>query len=167
VEVIVFSSFEDLLAASSLPIVHYFVSAQLLVEHTAFFLERQHQTIVMVSGSGTLPQAGSFHTIDINVGEKELLHNIFKLMSLAHSHGRNLPPAPKPEKSSPLSAREIEVLSLIVKGYLNKEIAEQLFISLTTVISHRKNIMEKLNIHTVSALTIYAVVNGYVDVSEI
>ena len=45
-----------------------------------------------------------------------------------------------------LSDREIEVLSLIVQGFINKEIADQLNIGLTTVITHRKNIMDKLGI---------------------
>ena len=66
-----------------------------------------------------------------------------------------------------LSNRELEVMALIVQGYINKEIADKLNIGLTTVITHRKNIMEKLGIKSVSALTIYAVMNGYVDIHEI
>ena len=67
----------------------------------------------------------------------------------------------------PLSAREMEVMALVVKGYINKEIAERLSLSLPTVVSHRKNVMSKLGIHSVSALTIYAVMHGLVDVNEI
>ena len=55
------------------------------------------------------------------------------------------------------------MLALIARGHLNKEIAAMLHISITTVISHRKNIMEKLRIRSVSGLTIYAVMNGLVD----
>ena len=66
-----------------------------------------------------------------------------------------------------LSAREIEVLVLITKGLINKEIADKLNISLTTVISHRKNITEKLGIKSVSGLTIYAVMQGYVEEDRI
>ena len=66
-----------------------------------------------------------------------------------------------------LSAREIEVLILVTKGLINKEIADKLNISLTTVISHRKNITEKLGIKSVSGLTIYAVMNGYVSPDRI
>lgn len=50
---------------------------------------------------------------------------------------------------------------------LNKEIADRLGISLTTVISHRKNLTEKLNIRSVSGLTIYAVMNGYIEADRI
>ena len=51
--------------------------------------------------------------------------------------------------------------------YINKEIAEKLNIGLATVITHRKNIMEKLGMKSVSALTIYAVMHGYVDINKI
>ena len=66
-----------------------------------------------------------------------------------------------------LSDREIEVLALIVQGLINKEIADRLNIGITTVITHRKNIMDKLGMKSVSALTIYAVMHGYVDISKI
>ena len=66
-----------------------------------------------------------------------------------------------------LTDREMEVMSLIVQGFINKEIAEQLNIGLATVITHRKNIMDKLGFRSVSALTIYAVMHGYVDINKI
>ena len=62
-----------------------------------------------------------------------------------------------------LTEREVEVLSLVVKGLINKEIADALNISVTTVITHRKNIQEKLGVKSVSALTIYAVMHGFVS----
>lgn len=58
-------------------------------------------------------------------------------------------------------------MSLIVKGYINKEIANMLNISLATVVTHRRNIMDKLGFKSVSALTIYAVTRGYVDIGEV
>ena len=75
--------------------------------------------------------------------------------------------SPQVLKNKILSNREIEVLSLIVQGLINKEIAEKLNISLTTVITHRKNIMDKLGMKSVSALTIYAVMHGYIDINKI
>lgn len=66
-----------------------------------------------------------------------------------------------------LSARETEVMILIVQGYINKEIADKLNISLPTVVTHRKNIMNKLKIKSVSAMTVFAVMHGYVDISQI
>ena len=85
----------------------------------------------------------------------------------AHGKGENLPPMPKVLSQKILTDREIEVMSLIVQGYINKEIADKLNIGLATVITHRKNIMEKLGMKSVSALTIYAVMHGYVDINAI
>ena len=67
------------------------------------------------------------------------------------------------EKNSELSNREIEVLKLISQGFINKEIADKLNISLNTVLSHRKNITSKLGIKTVSGLTFYSIANGYIN----
>lgn len=64
---------------------------------------------------------------------------------------------------SHLTNREIEVLKLIVQGHTNKETAKKLNISLNTVLSHRKNIISKIGIKTISGLTFYAISNGYVS----
>jgi regulator of cell morphogenesis and NO signaling len=55
----------------------------------------------------------------------------------------------------------------VVKGMTNKEIAQTLFISVNTVLTHRKNISRKLNIHSISGLTIYAIVNKIVKLDEV
>lgn len=62
-----------------------------------------------------------------------------------------------------LTNREEEILRLIVKGYLNKEIAEKLNISHNTVLTHRKNIISKTGIKTVSGLTFYAIRKGLIS----
>ncbi len=66
-----------------------------------------------------------------------------------------------------LSEREKDVLVQLVKGLSNKEIADVLCISTHTVITHRKNITRKLNIHSTAGLTIYAIVNHLVDITQI
>ena len=99
--------------------------------------------------------------------EDELVKAILKIVQYGHSGGKNLPELPQVLKNKILSNREIEVMSLIVQGLINKEIAEKLNISLTTVITHRKNIMDKLGMKSVSALTIYAVMHGYIDINKI
>ena len=63
-----------------------------------------------------------------------------------------------------LSARELEIVKQIALGLSNKEIADKLYLSTHTVMSHRKNIARKLDIHSTAGLTIYAVVNGIVEV---
>lgn len=65
--------------------------------------------------------------------------------------------------SDVLSPREKEVLQLVAQGFINKEIAEKLEIGLTTVITHRKNIVEKLGIRSIPGLTVYAYTQGYLD----
>lgn len=71
------------------------------------------------------------------------------------------------EADTELTRREIEVLQLLTKGYSNKEIADQLFVSTHTVISHRKNISEKTGIKSASGLTMYAILKKIIDVSDI
>ncbi|WP_238767497.1 response regulator transcription factor [Maribellus maritimus] len=66
-----------------------------------------------------------------------------------------------------LSTREKEVLKLVALGNSNKIIADKLFISVHTVISHRKNITEKLGIKSISGLTVYAIINQVIDTEKI
>lgn len=66
-----------------------------------------------------------------------------------------------------LSEREKEILVCVAHGMLNKEIADQNNISIHTVISHRKNITRKTGIKTVAGLTVYAILNGLIDVNSI
>jgi DNA-binding NarL/FixJ family response regulator len=71
------------------------------------------------------------------------------------------------ETDTELTKREIEVLQLITKGYSNKEIADHLFVSTHTVISHRKNISEKTGIKSASGMTMYAILKKIIDVGDI
>lgn len=71
------------------------------------------------------------------------------------------------EKTDNLTEREKEILTSVVKGLTNKEIANKLFLSTHTVISHRRNITRKLEIHSTAGLTIYAIVNKLVTLDEI
>jgi regulator of cell morphogenesis and NO signaling len=72
-----------------------------------------------------------------------------------------------PEVGETLSDREKEVIIGVVQGMQNKEIADHLCISTNTVITHRRNIARKLQIHSAAGLTIYAIVNGLVDISSV
>lgn len=70
-------------------------------------------------------------------------------------------------KKKDLSQREKEVIVCVVKGMTNKQIADILCLSAHTVIAHRRNIASKLQIHTPSGLTIYAIVNKLVNLADI
>lgn len=166
----IFQSFSELMDDTSDMYAHYFISAQIYVEHNAFFLPRKRRTMVLASESPQFQLSG-VHILNIHESEEKMVKDILRLHQHAHQHGYPVKEAAKMKMAEPhqelLSSREIEVLVLITKGLINKEIADKLNISLTTVITHRKNITEKLGIKSVSGLTIYAVMNGYVEVDRI
>ena len=109
--------------------------------------------------------------------EEEVVTDLLQLHSHGHGHGQHRPRASKAElealwsnhneeERQPLTLREIEVATLLAKGLINKEVADRLNISMTTVITHRKNIMTKLGAHALSDIIIYVVMNGYLDLGE-
>ena len=80
---------------------------------------------------------------------------------------QNIVPDEENDNQETLSQREKEIVVCVVKGMTNKETAEQLFLSIHTVITHRRNISKKLQIHSAAGLTIYAIVNKLVEIGEI
>lgn len=84
-----------------------------------------------------------------------------KILEIFHAEKESLD-----EKES-LSSREKEIISHVVKGFTNQEIADKLFLSVHTVMTHRRNIARKLQIHSATGLTIYAIVNKIVDLADI
>lgn len=162
-----FGAFAELEASNPDSYFHYFVAMNIVLENKAFFIERKRKTIVLTLSLDSTSTLSDFHSLCINVPEEELVRSLLTLQQSAHGHGKNMPPMPEVLTRKILSDREIEVMSLIVQGNINKEIAEKLNIGLATVITHRKNIMDKLGMKSVSALTIYAVMHGYVDINKI
>ena len=98
--------------------------------------------------------------IEINDSKQKVVSKIFNLLS------DNKLTQDKTE-SIELSNRETDVLVALVKGLTNKEISDKLYISVHTVITHRKNIVRKTGIKSVSGLTVYALLNNLVDEAEI
>lgn len=164
----VFHSFGELTDDTPDMYAHYFISTQIYFEHTAFFLPRKPKAIVLVGGDNP-PQLAGVPKLNIYQDEKSLRKDIHQLRKYGHQVRSRMAGKPVQEQKSggELSGRETEVLILITKGLINKEIADRLNISLTTVISHRKNITEKLGIKSVSGLTVYAVMNGYIEADRI
>ena len=162
-----FGSFAELQSAQPESYFHYFAAMSIVLENKEFFLARRRKTIVLTLSLDTMSQLSEFHCLCVNVPEKQLVRSLLALQQGAHGKGENLPPMPDIIQRKILSDREIEVMSLIVQGYINKEIADKLNIGLATVVTHRKNIMDKLGFRSVSALTIYAVMHGYVDINKI
>lgn len=78
-----------------------------------------------------------------------------------------LKPEPAPSKDEPISARERDIIECVARGLSNKEIADALCISVNTVTTHRRNIAQKLQIHSPAGLTLYAVINGILRIDDI
>ena len=105
---------------------------------------------------------------DIFTCERELAsHNAVEDEIFIPAVERLAATGPRSAKPEPLSTREKEIIVCVVKGMTNKQIADALCISAHTVITHRRNIAAKLQIHSAAGLTIYAIVNKLVELSEI
>lgn len=105
---------------------------------------------------------------DIFTCEQELAsHNAVEDEIFIPAVERLAATGPRTAKPEPLSTREKEIIVCVVKGMTNKQIADALCISAHTVITHRRNIAAKLQIHSAAGLTIYAIVNKLVELSEI
>ena len=170
IQVKMFGTFGEFESANPEHFMHYFVSMHIALAHRNFFIDdkHRHHTIVLTPSSDPNSQLQGFHCICTNVQEAQLIKEIVNLQRSGHPHGEHIPQMEaSTSKEKGLTGREIEVLSLVSQGKINKEIADQLCIGLTTVITHRKNIQEKLGLKSVSSLTIYAVMHGYVDINKI
>ena len=152
-EVHIFVSFDELQAADHGQFVHYFVASRLYFEHAAYFREKSRRAIVLVNGD---LQISGVPTLNVCQTEQALVKSILSIHRKGHPnaqvHASHLHPS---AGAAQLSSREVEVAILLAKGHINKEIADQLHISLTTVITHRKNII------------LYVVMNGLIDVGEL
>ena len=163
VEILSYNSLQQMLQDQPEMVIHYFVAAQVLMDNMPYFAPQMRRCIVLTEGDDSSLPEGT-RTVDIRRPEHELLKAFLMMHSNAHT---GIPhPAPQ-EESELLSQREKDVLALIVKGYINKEIADMLNISLPTVIFHRNNIYDKLNTRSIGRLTIYAVLNNIVALSDI
>lgn len=165
VAIVSYNSMDEYLDEQPEPIIHYFISADVLRAHIDFFTPLARRCIVLTEGNdATVPP--SFRTIDIRRPERELLKAFLMMHNVEHSaHG--LQHHIHEEEMSLLSDREKDVLALCVKGFINKEIADRLNISTPTVIFHRRNISEKIGSKAIGRQTIYAVMNGIVDVKDL
>ncbi len=144
---------------------------KLVVANPSIILQKKDFAVTLKEDSPDLILIGLIYTyfdpkllsvfdslLDIHLQPGEIVEQIQKLVTQkAGAEG---------QQGQVLSERELEVLTLLVTGYSNKEIAEKLFISVHTVISHRKNITHKTGIKSVSGLTIYAVVKNLVKLDE-
>lgn len=138
----------------------YFTDCAVFTANVDFFLPRRGQCVILApDGSTALSGAETPRVIATGGTLEELLDHIGKVLVPVRSAAES--------PSDELSAREVQVLQLVVSGAINKEIADRLNISLNTVLTHRKNIAAKLGIKTISGLTLYALMHGYISTEDI
>lgn len=101
------------------------------------------------------------YTLNIKDGKHELITNMNNIVGLRKSKSIIT------TENQSLSKREITILKHITLGLTNQEVAEKLFLSVHTVMTHRKNITKKLGIKTVSGLTVYALLNKIIEIQDI
>ena len=101
------------------------------------------------------------YSLNINDDKHELINNFKNIIGFSKSNRKMA------SKNQSLSKREITILKNITLGLTNQEVAEKLFLSVHTVMTHRKNITKKLGIKTVSGLTVYALLNKIIEIQEI
>jgi DNA-binding CsgD family transcriptional regulator len=168
-EIVTCESFEELESKDEAEFIHYFVSSRIYFEHTAYFRAKSGRSIVMVGGEMSI---NGVATLNVCQGEAALVRDLLALQR--HGHHENIPlsvgsqgmghPHTTSSKETLLSTRETEVALLLCQGCINKEVADKLNISITTVITHRKNIMEKLGARSLADVIIYCVMNGIYNV---
>lgn len=128
-----------------------FTSVLFFALNSDMFITNRHKTIIVGKNLSTQNQIENI--IEHSWSEEHIINKIHeiisKLSNIKSTHNE-------------LSKREIEVLKLIASGHINKEIADILNISFNTVLTHRKNITAKLGIKSVSGLSVYAMMNGYI-----
>lgn len=171
VDVVCYNSVETLMASGAV-VVHYFVSAHILFHNPEVFQPLMRRTIVITEGTASSFVQSGFRTIDATASEQHIVRTIMEFHHHGHPAGHTPMAHGGEEQTSTrtmpqLSSREKDVLALVVKGYINKEIADKLNISPATVVFHRNNISDKLQTRSIGRLTIYAVLNKIVALSDI
>lgn len=166
VEIHVYGSMDSFIRDSNRHFVHFFVSSDMLFSNSEEFETLKHMTTVLTDGMNpNLIQSG-YRTLDITSAEDEMIDRLMHLQQIGLYGEIQTNGGPDPIRDE-MTEREKEVLRMIVKGLTNKEIAQELGISVPTVIFHRNNICEKLQTRSVGKLTVYAVLSGIVSIKEI
>lgn len=168
VEVFTYCSMDEFIRDSNRHFIHFFVGSDIFFTNVDEFELLRNQTTILSTGPNRRYEAAGFKVLDISLPEQELVGKLLhiQLTSRYEAH-TDRPYRGGSGLLSDLSQREKEVLQLIVKGHTNKEIADMLDISMPTAIFHRNNICDKLKTRSVGRMTIYAVLNGIVEINDI
>lgn len=168
VEVFSYNSMESFIKDSNRHFVHFFVDSDILFSNTDEFETLKAMTTILTEGRNPHLEDSGYLSLDMTMKEEEIIDSLVNLQNIGHYGNTRKHEEDYAElQKDKLSKREKEVLKLMVKGLINKEIAQELNISFTTAIFHRNNICEKLQTRSIGKLTIFAVLSGIVDIKEI
>ena len=166
VEIQIYKTMDEMIRDTNRHYVHFFVSTEILFSNADEFETLKEQTTVLAEGNNEAIEKAGFKVLDCTIPEKRLRDRLMEI-ELERRWYVTEGAARKRRIADRLSEREKEVLVLIVKGMTNKEIAHQLNISVPTAIFHRNNVCDKLQTRSIGKLTVYAVLSGLIDISEI
>ena len=137
-----------------------FINPKLIDDTITFFdsIDKKNRPVFVAISENNDSKSDLFdESINLKIS-KEKFSKLVQKYSISNSNKDNN------QTNSGLSAREKEIVSEIASGLTNKEIADKLFLSAHTVITHRKNITNKLGIKTTSGLTVYAIINNLIEI---
>ena len=166
VEIHLYNTMERFIADSNRHFIHFFVDSDILFRYIDEFVTLKNQTTVLYEGTGSEFIKEGFNVLNLSMSEGELKNRILQ-MQLVSRYEEQMCQGQRKNAGNELSPREQEVLVLMVKGLINKEIAEKLGVSLPTVIFHRNNICDKLQTRSIGKMTIHAVLSGLIDINDI
>lgn len=167
VDVFAYNTIEEFIRDSNRHFVHFFVSSDILFCNVEEFDTLKSQTTILYTGSAGNIERNGFRILDVSLSEDKIVEQLKHLQNTGKYENNISPTKSADDVIQRLSQREKDVLRLIVKGRLNKEIANELGISMPTAIFHRNNICDKLQTRSVGKLTVMAVLSGLVDIHEI
>jgi DNA-binding CsgD family transcriptional regulator len=142
----------------------YLIISQLIFDQASdLFISRPgllEKTILVTDQDGEQSTRDAWSSIHHGERKETILEKIKGLLDTGQAE-------PAIKLCPSLSKREVTIVRMISLGLTNKQIADRLFLSTHTVITHRKNISSKLGIKSVSGLTIYAIVNNIITIGEV
>lgn len=169
VEVYAYNTMDSFIRDSNRHFIHFFVNSDILFRHIDEFETLRNQTTVLSEGPDRRFKSAGYNVLDISMTEEEIIGKLIrtKLVGRYEESADKAGGKRQVRSEDSLSTREKEVLKLMIKGLINKEIAKALDISVTTVIFHRNNICEKLQTRSIGKLTLFAVLSGIIEINEI
>jgi DNA-binding CsgD family transcriptional regulator len=143
---------------------HYLIIGRSLFDRSEeLFLSQPgllEKTVLLEESKGPQEENGVKRAISMSDSRDTIVNRILELVRQHDQPDSGLP-------GETLTERERTIVRLVSLGMTNRQIAEELYLSAHTVISHRKNIVSKLGIKSVSGLTVYAIVNNIITIEEV